>query len=196
MDIAAHALWAAAGGVWGLRRRIIDRAELAATVALAVLPDMVQFLPLIAWVMLGTGSWHTLAAFALALPGHEPDLPHWVAHIAHQLHCFLHSGVIAGIATLTLSIGFGRMWWPLLGWWSHIAIDLFTHSSGYYPVPVFFPLNDWSFEGIAWTQPWMLAGNYLALMVTWGLIWRSRPSRDEHPSACTDADQGAPHGAP
>ncbi len=179
MDIAAHALWAAAGGAWALRRRFIDREELVATVALAVLPDLAQFLPLIAWVMVGTGSWHVLPTFALAMPGHEPPLPHWVALTSHHLHCLLHSGVIAGIATLTLSIGLGRMWLPLLGWWSHIVIDVFTHSSGYYPVPVLYPLNDWAFDGIAWTQPRMIIGNYLLLLVAWGLVWRgsSRRSR-------------------
>ena len=177
MDIAAHALWAAAGGAWALRRRYIHRADLAATVALAVLPDLVQFLLLIAWVMVGTGSWHVLPAFALALPGHEPELPHWVALTSHQLHCLLHSGVVAGIATVTLSIGLGRVWLPLLGWWSHIVIDLFTHSAGYYPVPVLYPLNNWAFDGIAWTQPWMLAANYLLLLVTWIVLWHARRSR-------------------
>jgi len=178
MDIAAHALWAAAGGAWALRRQYINRADLAATVALAVVPDLAQFLPLAAWVLLGTGSWHVLPAFALAMPGHEPELPHWVALTSHQLHCFMHSAVIAGVATLTLRIGLGRMWWPLLGWWSHVVIDLFTHSSGYYPVPVLYPVSDWTFDGISWTQPWMLALNYLLLLATWIFVWRG--SRQWH----------------
>jgi len=173
MDIAAHALWAAAGGALALHRRWINRAELAAAVGLAVVPDLVQFLPLLAWVAFGTGSWHAFADYAVAAPGQGPELPHVVALASHQLHCLLHSAVIATVATSTLWIGLGRMWWPLLGWWSHIVIDMFTHSSIYYPAPVLYPISSWSFDGIAWTQPWMLGLNYLLLLVTWVVVWRS-----------------------
>jgi hypothetical protein len=33
------------------------------------------------------------------------------------------------------------LWLPLLGWWSHIVIDVFTHSADYYAVPVLYPFT-------------------------------------------------------
>ena len=44
MDILAHALWAGAGTAYAARRIPISRPVAAATVALAVLPDIVQIL--------------------------------------------------------------------------------------------------------------------------------------------------------
>ena len=53
-----------------------------------------------------------------------------------------HSAVIAG--ALTLAAWRWRRAWliPLAGWWSHIVIDVFTHSADFYPVPVLLQLED------------------------------------------------------
>ena len=68
-------------------------------------------------------------------------------------------------------MGTGRrtLWIPLLGWWSHIVLDVFTHSADYYPSPVLYPFTQRGFDGIAWNTPWFLALNYAALLLTW--LW-------------------------
>jgi membrane-bound metal-dependent hydrolase YbcI (DUF457 family) len=48
------------------------------------------------------------------------------------------------------------LWIPLLGWWSHIVIDVFTHSADYYAVPVLYPFTERGFDGIAWITPWFM----------------------------------------
>ena len=72
--------------------------------------------------------------------------------------------------------GYVRRRWliPLLGWWSHIVIDVFTHSADYYAVPVLYPFMDRGFDGIAWNTPWFMLVNYTALAAVWIFLWQRR----------------------
>ena len=145
------------------RRRPISARTAALTVALAALPDAIQLLPILAWSALGSGSWATVLAYAIASPGQEPALPATVLLLSHHLHCILHSAVVAA-AVSVLVWGLLRAWWlPLLGWWSHIVIDVFTHSATFYPSPVLYPITQRGFDGIAWNTPWFMVLNYIAL---------------------------------
>lgn len=62
----------------------------------------------------------------------------------------------------------------MLGWWSHILIDVFTHSADFYPSPVFYPLTYWGFDGLAWNTPWFMGINYFLLVLLAALVWRRR----------------------
>ena len=165
MDILAHGLWA--GVALGLtqQRWRLTRRTIAATVGLAVLPDLVHLLPILAWALFGGGSFAAVRAYALALPGNEPVFPPLIGLLSNHLHCVMHSAVVAGALTLLLWAVMGSFWIPLLGWWSHIIIDVFTHSSDFYPSPVFYPFTQWGFDGLAWNTPWFMVLNY-ALLAT------------------------------
>ena len=163
MDILAHTLWAGAGIALARRRWLIANRTAAATVMLAALPDVVQLLPIIGWWIFGDGSWAVLRAFATALPGQEPALPPLVILLSHHLHCIMHSAIVAAAVTLLLWLVRRSLWIPLLGWWSHIVIDVFTHSATFYPSPVLYPITERGFDGIAWNTPWFMVLNYIAL---------------------------------
>ncbi len=93
-------------------------------------------------------------------------MPAAVIFVSHNLHCTSHSAVVAAVVTL-LVWRLRRGWWiPLLGWWSHIVIDVFTHSADYYPSPVLYPFTQRGFDCIAWNIPWFMALNYLTLLAT------------------------------
>jgi len=62
---------------------------------------------------------------------------------------------------------------------SHIVIDVFTHSSEYYPSPVLYPITDRGFDGIAWPTSWFMALNYAALGIAGLWLWRS--ARKDNP---------------
>jgi hypothetical protein len=166
MDILAHTLWAAAGVLAVRRHHHIAPRAAAATVALAAMPDLGHMLPMLGWAMWGDGSVAKLWAYAVALPGQEPAVPPMVEMLSHHLHCTLHSAIVAGVVTLLLWVALRSMWIPLLGWWSHILIDIFTHSADFYPAPVFYPITQRGFDGLAWNTPWFLGMNYLALACT------------------------------
>lgn len=163
MDVVAHTLWAAAGAAVLQRRRPLSRSTVVVALALAALPDMPHLLPIAAWWLFGDGSFEALRGYAVAVPGQEPGLPPLVRLWSHHLHCVMHSAPVAALVTAALLAVRRTFWLPLLGWWSHIVIDVFTHSADYYAVPVLYPFSERGIDGIAWTTPWFMALNYLAL---------------------------------
>lgn len=175
MDVLAHGLWAGIGCAFAARRVPLSRATVAWTVALAVLPDVVHALPVLAWVAFGSGRADALWAYLMAQPGQLPALPPAVLALAQHLHCIGHSAVVAAAVTLAVRLLRGSIWIPLYGWWSHILIDVPTHSAQYFPSPVLYPFTMRGFDGIAWTEPWFLALNYLALGAA--AIWLLRRRR-------------------
>jgi hypothetical protein len=173
MDILAHGLWAGAAVVAVSRQR--PPASLWGwTVALAVVPDLVHMLPVSGWA-LATQTSTEWWQYATASPGQEPPMPHAILFWAHHLHCVFHSAIVASLVSAIVWWRRGALWLPLLGWWSHIVIDVFTHSADFFPSPVWYPLTYWGFDGVAWNRPGFVWVNYLALAGVWGwLVWRAR----------------------
>ncbi len=174
MDIVAHTLWAGAGVALAARRWPIAPRTALLTMLLAALPDVFHLLPIIGWWLLGDGSFAVVRAYAIAVPGQEPFIPPLIALWSHHLHCVLHSAVVAGAVTLLVGAIRQALWVPLLGWWLHIVIDVFTHSADYYPSPVLYPITQRGFDGIAWNTPWFVVLNYVLLCAVGGWLWRLR----------------------
>ncbi len=161
------------------RRWPIGNKTAALTVALAVAPDVPHLLPIAGWWLFGGGTWAALTDYSTAMPGQEPLMPPWVQSLSHHLHCIAHSAVIAAVVSLLLWRWRRSLWLPLAGWWSHIVIDVFTHSADYYAVPVLYPITMRGFDGVAWNTPWFMALNYLGLAAVWLWLWRSGPGRPQ-----------------
>src|SRR5450759_146366 len=136
---------------------------MALSMVMAALPDVFHLLPIAGWWVFGDGSLAVLRAYAIALPGQEPFLPPIVNLWSHHLHCVAHSAIVAAAVTLLLWAMRRSLWIPLLGWWSHIVIDVFTHSADYYPSPVLYPITQRGFDGLAWNTPWFMVLNYVVL---------------------------------
>lgn len=177
MDIVAHGLWAGAAVVALAPQGRPAPRLLAATVALAVLPDLGHMLPVTGWALshLASADWWL---YVTALPGQEPPMPEAVQLWAHHLHCVLHSALVAALVSAALWLRWRVFWLPLLGWWSHIVIDVFTHSAEFFPSPVLYPLTYWGFDGWAWNRPVFQAVNYMALAAVWAaLLWQRQRTR-------------------
>ena len=174
MDILAHALWAGAGVALLRRRSVVTARTGLLTVALAVLPDIPHLLPVLLWEMIADGTFAAVLGYAVAVPGQAPPVAPAVEFWSHHLHCIFHSAVVAGVVTALTWVFLRKLWVPLLGWWSHILIDVFTHSVDYYPSPVLYPFTRAGFDGIAWNSPWFMVLNYLVLTGLYGWLWRSR----------------------
>jgi len=173
MDILAHGLWAGLGvRALARRRRPVTRRLAVAAVVMALLPDLIHLLPVLAWALGGGGTVAELWRYAVALPGQEPGLPEWVGAAAHHLHCSLHSAPIALACSLALWRWRAGLGLALAGWWSHIVIDVFTHSASFYPVPVLYPFTYAGFDGLAWNTPWFMVANYAALIAV--ALWLRR----------------------
>lgn len=172
MDIAAHALWVGIALAATHRRRRIAKRVVAITVGMAVLPDLVHLIPMLMWSLFGDGSLAQFWHYAVTLPGQEPNVPPTVTLLTHHLHCILHSAVIAGLVSPVIWWAMPQSHLPLLAWWSHILIDIPTHSADFFPSPVLYPITQRGFDGLAWNTPWFVVINYSALVVLaiW-LLW-------------------------
>ena len=175
MDVISHGLWAGAAGVALRRRRGGSRRVVAATVMLGILPDLLQVVPTLLYGATLPDPFAFVHSHITAVPGAEPPMPPAVHAWSHHLHCVMHSVVVAGLATLVALRAWRAALPPLVGWWLHIALDVPTHSSDYYPVPLFYPLTYWGFDGVDWTTPWVLALNYAALVAAFAWLWVRRP---------------------
>lgn len=176
MDIVAHGLWVAAGAVWLRRKGRVTTRAVWGAIALGVLPDVIQTVPVAAWAV-SAGETGSLFAYIVAEPGSEPPMPAMVASIAHHLHCVMHSVIVAGAVTAVAWSALRRFPLVLLGWWAHIALDVPTHSNAYYAVPIFYPVTYRGLDGIPWTTPWLLAANYVLLAIAYVWLYRTRGSR-------------------
>ncbi len=174
MDIVAHTLWAAVGATVLHRLRPLPRPTAIATLVLAAVPDVLHLLPLAGWWLFADGSFAALRGYSLAIPGQEPPLPPLVQAWSHHLHCVMHSAPIAALVTGILWAVRRTFWIPLFGWWSHIVIDVFTHSADYYAVPVLYPFSSRGFDGVAWISPWFMVLNYAALTALSVWLFRGR----------------------
>ena len=178
MDIVAHGLWAALLCRWRGKQRPMQRTTTAWTVGLAMAPDLVQLTPIVIGALVLPEGWSRLQAYFHALPHYQPVLPPVVEALMHHLHCTMHSAVVASVVTFIVFKWKGHFWWPLVGWWLHIGIDVFTHSANFYPSPVLYPFTQDGFDGLAWNTPWFLWLNYVAIALLW--LWLSRSRKPQN----------------
>ena len=174
MAILSHALWVGVGAAVAQRMKPIENKTVGAIVALAVLPAVIHLVPILSWALFGDGTPAALYAYVVALPGQEPPMPTIIDLLAHHFHCIMHSAIVASVVTLLTWLTWRALWIPLLGWWSHIVIDVFTHSIDYYPSPVIYPITNRGFDGLAWSKPVYLALNYVLLVAAYLWLFRTR----------------------
>jgi len=144
---------------------------------MAALPDLMHMLPVAAWALFNRLPAEFMT-YVRALPERVQPLPESVELWSHHLHCIFHSGVIAMAVTLVAWRWSRVLWLPLAGWWSHILIDVFTHSDDFFPSPVLYPLTYRGFDGLAWNTPWFVFANYSALAFVWVWLLATRRERD------------------
>jgi hypothetical protein len=174
LDIVAHGLWAGLGIAWAGKYHRINTKTKMATIGLAVAPDLIHLLPLMIAAPFAANGLEIFTAYVNASPGFEPPLSPNLNQLTHHLHCVMHSALVAGAITAAVWLWLGRLWVPLLGWWSHILIDVFTHSAEFYPSPVLYPLTYWGFDGIAWNAPWFMSINYAVMTIVAYIIFLRR----------------------
>lgn len=172
----SHALWAGLAGEAGRRRWQAGPGAVAGAVVFGVAPDAVALAPVLGWALTQADPAALVTAYIWAMPGSEPTLPFVVAELAHHAHCFMHSAVIAALATIIAWVRRPALLLPLSGWWTHIVLDVATHSDDYYAVPFLYPFSTWGIDGIEWTNPWVLVLNYAALASAYAAIVATRRS--------------------
>ena len=63
--------------------------------------------------------------------------------------------------------------WPMLAWPMHIIVDFFTHSIEFFPTPILWPVSDYRFDGIPWSNPYIFVSNIVIIFIIYLYRWRN-----------------------
>lgn len=171
MDVLAHGLWGAVPFVPGGKRRY------AAALLVGMAPDVLSF-----------GVFHLLRpdwilsriAGEISGPPALEILPRYVFYAYNVTHSLLVCIAVFVIASWWLR----RPAWILAPWVLHIACDIPTHATDYFPTPFFWPLETPFVNGQSWSRQGFLVANYSVLLLAYiimvGILaWRKRRTADD-----------------
>ena len=147
MDTISHALWGK--GLFGYRRY----GYLA--LLFGALPDLLSF---------GIYFLFNLLTNPFSMEFGKPSiasLPTWLFY----LYDFSHSIIIAFIFIIITYKFNKHICFTMLAWPLHILIDFFTHSIKYFPTPIFWPISEYRYDGVPWSNPWIWFGNIFCIVI-------------------------------
>ena len=154
MDTLSHALWGK--GLFGYRKYRWF------SLFFGALPDLLSFgLYFIFNIIVNPSNFK----FGKPLIS---EIPSWV----FMLYDFSHSLIIALTMIIIVYFINKDFCFPMLAWPFHIILDFFTHSVQYFPTPIFWPLSDYRFDGIPWSNMYVLLINFLCIFLIF--IYRKR----------------------
>lgn len=154
MDILSHGLWG--GIIWGRK----NRKNFWLSFAFGIAPDALSF-----------GIFTLLKVFNLEEGGFgKPEL-HSIPQYIHTLYNITHSFVIFVIIFALAYFIFKRPIWEMLAWPFHIFLDMFTHSSEFFPTPFAWPFHHTIVEGIPWSTPIIFFTNTFFLVLIYLVYW-------------------------
>ena len=155
MDTLSHALWGK--GLFGYRKYRWY------SFLFGALPDLFSF-----------GIYFIYSIFFSSSPvmgrPTRSEIPEWV----YSLYDISHSLVIASIIIFIAYKINKEFAFPMLAWPAHIILDFFTHSIEFFPTPIFWPISDFKFDGIPWSNPIIFFTNVLLIFLLF--IYRRKKS--------------------
>lgn len=144
MDIISHALWA------NLVFKEMPQKNWA--IVFSVAPDIISFVRI-----MGKNFFQKTMHFS------DPPKSAFPA-IVIKLYNYTHSLAIwLGIFMLLKLIGLDYWALAFCGWGLHILLDIFTHTSEFFPTPILWPFSHFHFSGISWSNKWFMLFNYSVL---------------------------------
>lgn len=162
MDIISHGLW---GGI-ALGRS--SRKSFWLAFLFGIAPDLLSFgfVILGAFVAHGFEFWRGI--------GHPPDPAKIPAYVYH-LYNVTHSLVVFGLAFGVVWLLRGKPLWEMGAWGLHVVVDIFTHTTAFFPTPFLWPLLTVRFNGWAWSDPVIFVPNVVLLAVLYTVfLWKHR----------------------
>ena len=107
--------------------------------------------------------------FEFGRPSRE-ELPYWVYDLYDISHSMVTALVFIAIA-YKINKDFA---WPMLAWPMHIIVDFFTHSIEFFPTPILWPISDYRFDGVPWSNPYVLVINFVLIFVIFIYRWKNK----------------------
>ena len=89
------------------------------------------------------------------------EIPIWVIELYNISHSLITAFVFISIVYFVKK----DLSWPMLAWPVHIIVDLFTHSIEFFPTPIFWPLSNYRFDGIPWSNIYVFITNIILIFL-------------------------------
>lgn len=158
MDIVSHGLW---GGIAFGRT---NRRSFGLAVGCGMLPDLVPF-----------GPWRLAILLGLAqrppYNGWEPPDPSLIPAYVHRLYSVTHSLVVFLVVFAVIGVVCRKPIWESCAWGLHIGMDIFTHSTRFFPTPFLWPISAVTVNGWPWGRPAIFVPNVLLLVLLYAWFW-------------------------
>ena len=145
MDTLSHALYGK--GLFGYKKYRWY------SVFFGIIPDIFSFGIYFIYLIV-------FSEFEFGRPSRE-ELPYWVYDLYDISHSMVTALVFIAIA-YKINKDFA---WPMLAWPMHIVVDFFTHSIEFFPTPILWPISDYRFDGVPWSNPYVLVINFVLIFV-------------------------------
>jgi len=148
MDTFSHALWGK--GLFGYRGKSWYALFFGA------MPDLSSF-GLLIIVRLLLGDYGDIGGG----PPPLDSIPWWV-YVNYDLsHSFISAFICIWIVKkYNKDLAFAMWAWPF-----HILLDFPFHSKAYFPTKLFWPLTNFSFDGISWSRPEIWLPNLAGIII-------------------------------
>jgi hypothetical protein len=164
MDIISHGLW---GGITVGRK---SRKSFVVAFLFGVAPDLFAFAPR----FIGNIAAHGFEGFRSV--GRRPELSEIPDYVV-QLYNISHSFVVFAVVFAAVWLIRGKPLWEMCAWGLHIAVDIFTHTTEFFPTPFLWPISNVNVNGHPWSDPIILIPNWVLLVVVYAVVWWKRRSR-------------------
>ena len=89
------------------------------------------------------------------------EIPIWVIELYNISHSLITAFVFIAIVYFVKR----DLSWPMLAWPLHIIVDLLTHSIEFFPTPIFWPLSNYRFDGIPWSNIYVFITNIIMIFL-------------------------------
>ncbi len=156
MDILSHGLWG-----FLILKKIKPGTQFLAAFIFNLLPDIIPF-GMMMLFMIFTGN----ISYASFSPDVLPPFVLITYKITHSVFTFM-------ILFLAFYIIKRYIFWPLLGLLIHILIDIPTHGGNAYITTFLYPFSDYAFDGLRWTNIYIISINFLVLGIFYFLYFKN-----------------------
>ncbi len=147
MDIISHAL------LTNLVFKDAPTEQRLFATAFGVLPDLVRF-----------GSMFNSVFLRKILFFKKPPITLFPPYVL-KLYAACHSLVIwLAVFLIMWAAGWHMIAIAFCGWGFHILLDIFTHSRRSFPTKILWPLSEFHFSGIGWSNKWFMVFNYIVII--------------------------------
>ena len=100
-------------------------------------------------------------------------IPWWLFINYDISHSFISAFVvIAIISQFRKDLAFAMLGWPF-----HIVLDFPFHTRAFFPTKIFWPISDFTVDGISWVRPEVWFTNLAGLLIL--LVYRSNRGKKE-----------------